>query len=467
MGTLMGTLKSTLTVTAKSSIAIKVVAAAVAILVVAGGVGVVIWANTTANQAAMAYRTQRQQLDASLLEARQDGYTATDLAPITSQEATLETSQKPWFVLGEQPYYNNLTTRTSQLRSQLTTLERQVLTGAQADVTKQSNIARASITQAQQANAADVDIHGLQQRLDAVARAQGAAHTLKDYRAAAQQAQSVAQDAGALNSQVQQENQQIAQAAQQLLSQNAGNIGAIQAAGNQAVGTANNDSSIIAYMSKELQFKAADAVTREMSRLAKYTGLLGSSDVNQVATGAAAAQMYSSWIRQQLLAGLPAKSVIVSFTDQHVWAYQGSQLVMDNAVTTGIRGISDFGTDFGPMKILHKDHPWKFQSPWPKGSPHWYPDTVVQWTAFFTSTGEAFHDASWEPDSDLGPGSQYTQGLQSHGCIHLPADKAEWMYSWAEVGMPVIVFPGDGSSVANQLSQITTNDQGVPYSAGG
>ena len=463
----MGTLRSTLTVTAKSSLALKVVAAAVAFLLVAGGVGVVVWANTAANQAAMAYRAERQRLDAGLLKARQDGYTATDLAPITSQEATLEISQKPWFVLGQEPYYNNLTTRTSQLRSELTTLERQVLLQAQADVTRQSSTAKASITQAQQANAADVDVQGLQQRLDAVARAQGAAHTLKDYRAAAQQAQSVAQDAAALLSQVQQENQQIAQAAQQLLSQNAGNISAIQAVGNQAVGTANNDASVIAYMAKEIQFKAADSVTREMSRLAKYTGLLSSSDVNQVAQGAAAAQMYSSWIRQQLLAGLPAKSVIVSFTAQHVWAYQGQQLVMDNAVTTGIRGIGDFGTDFGPMKILHKDHPWKFQSPWPKGSPHWYPDTVVQWTAFFTSTGEAFHDASWQPDSTLGPGSQYTQGLQSHGCIHLPADKAEWMYTWVDIGMPVIVFPGDGSSVANQVSQMTTNDQGVPFSGGG
>src|SRR5215471_1862949 len=142
MGTFMGTLRSSLQGTVKGSIALKVVAAAVAILLVVGGVGVVIWANTAANQAAAAYRTQRQELDASLLKARQEGYTATDLAPITSQEATLETSQKPWFVLGEEPYYNNLSTRTTQLRSQLTTLERQVLAQAQADVIKQSSTAR-------------------------------------------------------------------------------------------------------------------------------------------------------------------------------------------------------------------------------------------------------------------------------------------------------------------------------------
>jgi len=455
MGTLMNTL------------AVKVVAAAVAVLVVAGGVGVAVWANSAANQAALTYRTERGKLDAGLRTAGQEGYTTSDLAPITSQENRLQAGQAPWFPPEQVAYYNGLTGRTNQLRSQLTTLEQQLLDQAQTEVTKQSDAAKASISQAQQANASDQDVQGLQQRLDAVARAQGAAHTVKDYRAAATLAVSVARDAAAIFAQVQQENQQILQAAQALVTQDGGNLSTIQGAGNQAVAGTNNDASVIAYMGKEFAFKGADAVSRMLSRLSKFAGLIGSADVNQAALGAAAAQLYAGQIHQTLMGGLPAKSVIVSFTDQHVWAYEGSKLVMDNAVTTGIRGVGDFGTDFGPMKILHKDHPWKFQSPWPKGSPHWYPDTVVQWTAFFTSTGEAFHDASWQPDSTLGPGSQYTQGLQSHGCIHLPFDKAQWMYNWADIGMPVIVYPGDGSSVANQLSQITTNDQGVPHSGGG
>jgi lipoprotein-anchoring transpeptidase ErfK/SrfK len=453
--------------TLMNSLALKVVAAVAAVVLVAGGVSVAVWSNSAANQAALTYKAKRDKLDASLRTAGQQGYTAADLAPITSQESMLETSQKPWFVLGQTPYYDSLATRTGDLQSQLTTLEQRLLDQARTDVTRQSDAARSSIAQARQANASDMDLQGLQQRLDTVSRAQGAAHALKDYRAAAQQAQSVAQDAAAIYAQVQQENQQIQAAAQQLVSQNSGNVAAIQAAGNQAVAAANNAASIVAYLSKEMQFKGADTVTRTMGRLAKYAGLIGSGDVNQAAQGTAAAQMYGNQVHGILLDGLPAKSVIVSFQDQHVWAFEGSKLVMENPVTTGIRGVSDFGTDFGPMKILHKDHPWKFQSPWPKGSPHWYPDTVVQWTAFFTSTGEAFHDASWQPDSTLGPGSQFTQGLQSHGCIHLPADKAQWMYDWADVGMPVIVYPGDGSAVASQLSQITTNDQGVPHSGGG
>jgi len=137
---------------------------------------------------------------------------------------------------------------------------------------------------------------------------------------------------------------------------------------------------------------------------------------------------------------------------------------METPVTTGIWGVGDFGTDFGPMKVLHKDHPWKMQSPWPKGSQYWYPDTVVQYATFFTNTGESIHDAAWESDSVLGPGSQYNLSTRSHGCIHVPFGDATWMYNWADVGMPVIVYPGDGSSVSNQLSKITTDDQGNPKS---
>jgi hypothetical protein len=448
-------------------LAVKVLAAGAAVLLAAGGAGIVLWSTAATSQAARSYQARRGALDASLATARQQGYTATDLAPVTSRMRGLESTSEPWWLPGRPAYFEGQARLAADLQGRLGTLERQLQDQARTDASKQADAAKASVAQAQQANAADVDVQSLQQRLDAVARAEGAAHTLKDYRAAAQQAQGAAQDAATLVTNTQQENQQLTQAAQQLVAQNGGNLGAIQLAGNQSLFNANNDASIIAYLSKEGPFKGSDAVARISSRLSKFTGLIGSSDPSQAATGTAAAQRYAGQIHDTLMAGMPTKSVIVSFQAQHVWAYEGTQVVMENAVTTGIRGEGDFGTDFGPMKVLHKDHPWKFQSPWPKGSPHWYPDTVVQWTAFFTVTGEAFHDASWQPDSTLGPGSQFTQGLQSHGCIHLPAAKAQWVYSWSDVGMPVIVYPGDGSPVANQLSQITTNDQGIPHSAGG
>lgn len=448
-----------------SSLAVKVVAGGTAALVVLGGVGLALWGNSASSRAALAYQAKRRALDSSVSSAAQQGYTSRDLAPVTSRERQLDTGSEPWWLPGRPGYFEHLSQQTGQLQGQLTALERQLVDQARGDVSNQSDAAKAAIAQAQQANAPDPDVQSLQQRLDTVARAQGAAHTLKDYRAADQQALSVSQDAAALLVQAQQENQQIQTAAQQLVAQTGGNLGAIQQAGNQAVAGANNDASVVAYLAKFGPFKGADAVARAASRLDKYAGMIGSADVNQAAQGAAAAQRYGGQVHDALMAGLPGKAVIVSFQSQHLWAYEGSKVVMETPVTTGIWGQSDFGTDFGPMKILRKNHPWTMQSPWPKGSQYWYPDTVVQWATFFTNTGESIHDAAWEPDSQLGAGSQFNLSTRSHGCIHVPYGDAQWMFNWAEVGMPVIVYPGDGSSVANQLSKITTDDQGTPKSA--
>jgi hypothetical protein len=41
------------------------------------------------------------------------------------------------------------------------------------------------------------------------------------------------------------------------------------------------------------------------------------------------------------------------------------------------------------------------------------------------------------------------------------------MYGWATVGMPVDVVPGDGQTVAAQLAEMTTDDQGNPLNPAG
>ena len=171
---------------------------------------------------------------------------------------------------------------------------------------------------------------------------------------------------------------------------------------------------------------------------------------------------YADAVHNGLMGGFPHQAVVISFQDQHLWAYQDSKVVLENAVTTGIRGVTDFGTDFGPMKVLYKEHPHTMKSPWPKNSQYWYPDTVVQWAVFFTWTGESIHDSYWEPDSLLGPGSQYDPSTRSHGCVHLPDADESFVYHWAEVGIPVVVYQGDGSPVAQQLSKITTDNKGNP-----
>jgi hypothetical protein len=442
----------------------RVVAPITAAVVVIAALGVGAWAITTTSRAESDYHHQRAVLEAQLKTASEQGYTGMDLVPITNPLRAMDSQSQPWWMPVWPGQYQSLAKQTVQLQAQLRSLEQKLYTQSQASSGQQLAAAKAEIAQAQQANAADTDVQALQQRVDAATTAMGAAHTLKDYRAVLQQAQGITADATALFNQAQQENQAVQAAAQQLIQQTGGNLGAIQQAGNQALASGRNDASVAAYMNKSAPFKGFDDLMRSYGRLEKFAGLIGSGDINQAAQGAAAAQRYGGQIHNDMIAGFPSQVVVINFTQQHLWAYQNGQVVMDNAVTTGIRGVTGYGTDFGPMKVLWKSHPWTMHSPFPKGSPYWYPDTVVQWTTFFTKTGESIHDAYWESDSELGPGSQYDASTRSHGCVHLPFSKAEWMYNWATVGMPVIVFAGDGSPVANQLSLITTDDQGNPDS---
>jgi hypothetical protein len=430
--------------------------------VVLSGVGAGIWSNNAASQASASYHQKRQVLFAQLATASKEGYTQADLKPVTSRYNSLSNSTAPWWIPSQAFYFQSQAKQTAQLQAQLQALEERILTTARADAGKQVDAAKAEATQAQQIGAADGELQPLQQRLSTAAADQGGAKNVRDYRGVAKEAQGILADATTLFTQTQQENQVIQQAAQQLVAQNGGNLGPIQQAGTQALTGGRNDASIAAYMNRLSSFKGYAAIQGLGSRLEKYAAMIGSGDVNTAAQGTAGVQRYAGQIHSAVFGALPAKVVIISFQAQHLWAFQNGQVAMETAVTTGVRGVTTYGTDFGAMKVLHKDHPWKMHSPFPKGTPYWYPDTVVQYATFFTNSGESIHDANWEPDSLLGPGSQYDASTRSHGCVHVPFNDAVWMYNFADVGMPVVVYPADGSPVANQLSLSTTNDQGEP-----
>src|SRR5215469_13327220 len=246
---------------------VKVVAPIVGAIVVIGAFGAFAYASSSATQAATAYHQQRQALDASLRTATQQGYTSQDLAPVTSQIGPLDRGQAPWWVPGRPSYYQDLTARASDLRGQLAALERRLLQQAQAAAGKDITRARTTVDQDKQANAADSDVQALQQRLDAVARSQGAAQTIKDYRVVDQQAIAIVTDAKTLLDQTQLENGAVQHAAQQLIAQTGGNLGAIQQAGNQALADGRNNASVAAYLNKSGSFKGWALVQRAYNRL--------------------------------------------------------------------------------------------------------------------------------------------------------------------------------------------------------
>lgn len=124
---------------------------------------------------------------------------------------------------------------------------------------------------------------------------------------------------------------------------------------------------------------------------------------------------------------VPQRHILVSLSQQHLWAYNGDQLFLETDVTTG---RPELPTPPGHYTIFDKRSPYKFVSPWPYGSPYWYPDAWVNWAMEFIQGGYYLHDAPWR--SWYGPGSNYGDG--THGCVNVPHDPMQSLYNWAQNG---------------------------------
>jgi lipoprotein-anchoring transpeptidase ErfK/SrfK len=411
-----------------------------------------------------AYQQARTRLVADIKAAKQEGLPSANLTPITMALSSLDQATTPLLPSSKANFYLSNSQTAARLGAELAGERQRVLLSYTKDTATQLASTQAAIVHDQQVEVADLTLTSLTQRMAALTKASTAAQKIKDWQSLAAQATVLGNEAVAAGNKQEQENAAIQQAATALLQQTAGNLGALQQAGNAALASGRNDATIATYESKPGRFAAIDALTAVYQQTEHYAGRLASPDPKVVAYGAAALQRYSTQINRMLLQGLAPKHIVVSFQAQRAWAYENGKVVMDSLVTTGIRGVTDIGTDFGPMKVLFRNHPYTMRSPWPKTSSYYYPDTVVQWTIFFTPA-ESLHDASWEPDSLLGPGSQFNPSTRSHGCIHLPANLSQWMYGWANEGTPVDVVPANGQPVAEQLSEMTTDSQGKPQNA--
>jgi len=137
---------------------------------------------------------------------------------------------------------------------------------------------------------------------------------------------------------------------------------------------------------------------------------------------------------------LTNKRIVVSLSQQRLVAYQGDQVFLDTLVTTG---GPELPTPVGTFHILEKRSPFTFKSPWPKGSPFWYPDSPTTYAMLFEDSGYFIHDAPWR--SWYGPGSNATAGTPggngtgTHGCVNVPFAAQAKLWGWTDVGTPVIV----------------------------
>jgi lipoprotein-anchoring transpeptidase ErfK/SrfK len=145
-------------------------------------------------------------------------------------------------------------------------------------------------------------------------------------------------------------------------------------------------------------------------------------------------------LQDAMVQTLPEKAITISLTEQVIRAYEHGQQVFWSYTTTGRPGLE---TDPGSFKVYWKVSPWTMHSPWPKGSPYWYPDSKVNMVMWFNG-GDGIHDAYWR--SRYGPGTNGPhydptgEDTGTHGCVNVPYQNMVWLWDWTPTGTPVIVY---------------------------
>lgn len=133
--------------------------------------------------------------------------------------------------------------------------------------------------------------------------------------------------------------------------------------------------------------------------------------------------------------GAQAQLIVIHLATQQLVAYDNGCPWLQTAITTGRSALP---TDRGTFQVFYKAPVYKMVSPWPKGSPYWYPDTYVYNAMEFVSDGTFIHSADWQPASSYGAGSQ-NGPYASHGCVHVQNGPLQQLYNWAAIGTTVVV----------------------------
>jgi len=123
--------------------------------------------------------------------------------------------------------------------------------------------------------------------------------------------------------------------------------------------------------------------------------------------------------------GVP-KSIVVSLSQQTMWAYDSNTVALSSLVSTGKAG---FETPTGQFSIVVKTPVDDMEGL--IGGEYYDVDEVPD-VMYFTGVGHAFHGTYWH--NNFGT-------PMSHGCVNLPLDVAAWLYAWAPMGTPVLIVP--------------------------
>jgi lipoprotein-anchoring transpeptidase ErfK/SrfK len=128
---------------------------------------------------------------------------------------------------------------------------------------------------------------------------------------------------------------------------------------------------------------------------------------------------------------------LVSISQRHLWACDGTTVEYDSPVVTGMEFLAADLTPVGTYHIYGKE-----TNLYLKGcdSTGCWNDYVNYWMPWLDNQyGQyGFHDATWRPANAFGNISPDSSDA-SHGCVELPLATAKWLYNWAQIGTTVTI----------------------------
>lgn len=120
--------------------------------------------------------------------------------------------------------------------------------------------------------------------------------------------------------------------------------------------------------------------------------------------------------------------VLVDIFKQHIWAFEGEEVVLESPVVTGLKDRYD--TQLGKYSVILKKQNYTMRGSYGRVR-------VGYWMRFNDAYAQGLHDATWRSDATFGGDTYISNG--SHGCVNLPLEFTAELYDFVEVGTPVIV----------------------------
>jgi lipoprotein-anchoring transpeptidase ErfK/SrfK len=399
--------------------------------------GLLVVQNQREASAEQGFQAARAALLAEESHATTDGLGADEFSDVVRQEKDLSSrtapSAGPLSSEARIDFFSSQRHQEVRLRHALISQERQARAVARATAAELAARAASLVARGRELGV-DADLLAAPATLVAAGSADlSAAVSVRDFRHVVSELKASTEQLAMLSAEQEASNAQIANFVSLAAAADNGDPGLAAAAASAILAQTQTD-----LLTARLFRMDVSIIDSRVQKLAlKLPTMHEAKDLDQI-TGALTLQDHL--LQQAMSANLPEKALTISLNEQVLRAFEHGHQVFWTYVTTGRPGLE---TVTGTFKVYWKVAPWIFHSPWPKGSPYWYPDSKSNLVMWFYS-GYAIHDAPWR--AYYGPGTQFAhydplgENVGTHGCVNVPHQNMVWLWNWTPTSTPVVVY---------------------------